>query len=157
MHGPVERQGLEQESSCREGPESREAEVTFGWHSPGGETGLVCERVEVECGRVSGTLQKPISGQSRPRTMPKLVYSEGVLHPAVRTSSPYPLAAENPQVLQSEPSRTEMARSRAWALLEAQGCHPGWVQRTVLRAADYPSWCLAEMPRCTAQKQCSSA
>ena len=34
MHGLVERRGIEQKRSCREGPESHEAGATFGWYSP---------------------------------------------------------------------------------------------------------------------------
>ena len=63
MHGLVDTQGLEQERSCREEPGSREAGATSGWRLLAGEMGLVCVITEVECGRVSGTLQKSISGQ----------------------------------------------------------------------------------------------
>ena len=62
-HGLVEKQGLEQECTCQEGSESREAGATSGWRTPEDETGLVCMIMEVEYGRVSGTLWRSISGQ----------------------------------------------------------------------------------------------
>ena len=52
----------------------------------------------------------------------------------------------------------EMTHDAALAAsLHAHGCQPGWVQGAVLRAADYPSWCLAETPKYTTQKLCSGA
>ena len=95
MHGLVERQGLEQKCSCQEGPESLEAGSTFGFRLPGGETGLVCERPEGECGRVSGTLWTAISGQSHPDTMPMLMYSES-LAPSGQDIFAFPPRSQKP-------------------------------------------------------------
>ena len=104
MHGLVERQGLEQERSWRVEPESHAIGATFVCCSLASETGLACVRAEVECGRASGTLRKSISGPQGPGTETMLVRREGVLHLTVKTSSPSPFAAENPEVCQLEPS-----------------------------------------------------
>ena len=86
------------------------------------------------------------------------VHNEGVLLPVVKTSSPSLLMSENPGCFPQEPFRTETAGSRAYDLLSLahrSHVHPGWVQRTVLRAAADPSCRLAETQEYAMQTQCS--
>ena len=113
------------------------------------ETGLACVRVEVECGRVSGTPQRSISGLQGPGTTTMLVRTKEVSRLKVKTSLPFLLVPKNPEVYRREPSRTESAGSRACVLWShAHGCDPGWVQRTVLRAAAVPSCHIVERQKC---------